>query len=158
MADEARPGDRGRIPHFLLPAGGWGAAAEAKEAIGPRAGAVPRSRAGVGRSRASRRRSSSTSSSTWVTASSGCGRSRPGGCRSPTLRSGGTFRCGAASARSTRQAVTREEIEATLSDPDGAYQRLRRIMDAWARLWFWPLTEGWCDPADASSNGARHCR
>ena len=37
--------------------------------------------------------------------------------------------------------VTREEIEASLADPDGAYRRLRRVMDAWCALWFWPLTE-----------------
>ena len=39
------------------------------------------------------------------------------------------------------QAVTREQIEETLSKRNGAYQRLRRIMDAWAALWFWPLTD-----------------
>jgi hypothetical protein len=39
------------------------------------------------------------------------------------------------------QAVTREQIEATLNDPNGAYRRLRQIMDAWAALWFWPLTD-----------------
>ena len=33
------------------------------------------------------------------------------------------------------------EIETVLSDPNGAYQRLRRVMDAWCALWFWPLTE-----------------
>ena len=37
--------------------------------------------------------------------------------------------------------VTREEIEESLADPDGAYRRLRLIMDAWCALWFWPLTE-----------------
>lgn len=37
--------------------------------------------------------------------------------------------------------VSREQIEAALNDPDGAYQRLRRVMDAWNALWFWPLTE-----------------
>ncbi|MGV9414766.1 Eco57I restriction-modification methylase domain-containing protein [Nocardia sp. NPDC003693] len=37
-------------------------------------------------------------------------------------------------------AVTREEIEAVLTNPDGAYQRLRRVMDAWCALWSWPLT------------------
>lgn len=36
--------------------------------------------------------------------------------------------------------VQREQIEAALADPNGAYQRLRRVMDAWAALWFWPLT------------------
>ncbi|MHA7181624.1 Eco57I restriction-modification methylase domain-containing protein [Arthrobacter sp. MDB2-24] len=38
-------------------------------------------------------------------------------------------------------AVTREQIEQSLNDEDGSYQRLRRIMDAWNALWFWPLTE-----------------
>ena len=37
--------------------------------------------------------------------------------------------------------VQRAEIEAALADADGAYQRLRRVMDAWNALWFWPLTE-----------------
>lgn len=36
--------------------------------------------------------------------------------------------------------VTREEIEASLADADGAYRRLRLVMDAWCALWFWPLT------------------
>ena len=40
-----------------------------------------------------------------------------------------------------RRHVTREEIEKSLADADGAYQRLRRVMDAWCALWFWPLTE-----------------
>jgi hypothetical protein len=37
-------------------------------------------------------------------------------------------------------AVTREQIEAVLHDENGAYQRLRRVMDAWSALWSWPLT------------------
>ncbi|WP_306453221.1 Eco57I restriction-modification methylase domain-containing protein [Rhodococcus sp. ACPA4] len=37
-------------------------------------------------------------------------------------------------------AVTREQIETVLKDPNGAYRRLRRVMDAWAALWSWPLT------------------
>lgn len=37
-------------------------------------------------------------------------------------------------------AVTREEVETVLRDPNGAYQRLRRVMDAWCAMWFWPLT------------------
>lgn len=41
----------------------------------------------------------------------------------------------------TRGAVSREQIEASLADQDGAYRRLRRVMDAWCALWFWPLTE-----------------
>ncbi|WP_027860121.1 restriction endonuclease subunit M [Marmoricola sp. URHB0036] len=37
--------------------------------------------------------------------------------------------------------VTREQIEESLADPDGAYQRLKLVLDAWCGLWFWPLTE-----------------
>jgi hypothetical protein len=37
-------------------------------------------------------------------------------------------------------AVTREQIEAVLQDENGAYRRLRRVMDAWCALWCWPLT------------------
>ncbi|MCK0093737.1 class I SAM-dependent DNA methyltransferase [Rhodococcus sp. F64268] len=37
-------------------------------------------------------------------------------------------------------AVTREEIELVLSNPNGAYQRLRRVMDAWCAIWSWPMT------------------
>jgi len=37
--------------------------------------------------------------------------------------------------------VQREQIEAALADADGAYLRLRRVMDAWCALWFWPLTD-----------------
>ncbi|ANS29898.1 hypothetical protein R1CP_26250 [Rhodococcus opacus] len=43
--------------------------------------------------------------------------------------------------------VTREEIENVLSDPNGAYQRLRRVMDAWCAMWSWPLTSQF-DPPD----------
>ncbi|GAB3606749.1 class I SAM-dependent DNA methyltransferase [Conyzicola nivalis] len=41
----------------------------------------------------------------------------------------------------TAGAVTREQIESSLADANGSYRRLRRIMDAWNALWFWPLTD-----------------
>ncbi|WP_068402896.1 DNA methyltransferase, partial [Kribbia dieselivorans] len=44
-------------------------------------------------------------------------------------------------------AVTREQIEASLNDPNSAYRRLRRVMDAWCALWFWPLTEEQAPPS-----------
>ncbi|GBF17240.1 hypothetical protein Br6_04646 [Rhodococcus sp. Br-6] len=37
--------------------------------------------------------------------------------------------------------VSREDIEESLGDQNGAYRRLRRVMDAWCALWFWPLTD-----------------
>lgn len=37
-------------------------------------------------------------------------------------------------------AVPREQVESALNDPDGPYQRLRLAMDAWCALFFWPVT------------------
>lgn len=39
-------------------------------------------------------------------------------------------------------AVSREEIQRKLDDPNGAYQRLRLVMNAWCALWFWPVPIG----------------
>ena len=39
----------------------------------------------------------------------------------------------------SRGAVTREQVESELNDPDSPYQRLRLAMDAWCALWFWPV-------------------
>lgn len=38
-------------------------------------------------------------------------------------------------------AVQREQIEQALADADGAYGRLKLVMDAWCALWFWPLID-----------------
>ncbi|WP_125078115.1 class I SAM-dependent DNA methyltransferase [Mycobacterium sp. P7213] len=43
--------------------------------------------------------------------------------------------------------VTREQIEAVLHDDNGAYRRLRRVMDSWCALWSWSLTTD-IDPPD----------
>ncbi|WP_418606674.1 hypothetical protein [Georgenia sp. SUBG003] len=37
--------------------------------------------------------------------------------------------------------VQRQQIEDALNDVGSGYRRLRRVMDAWCALWFWPLTE-----------------
>ncbi|AKD98542.1 restriction endonuclease subunit M [Rhodococcus erythropolis] len=37
-------------------------------------------------------------------------------------------------------AVTREQVESELLDPEGPYMRLRLAMDIWCAMWFWPLT------------------
>jgi hypothetical protein len=141
MADgvTARQTD-GRIHHFLLPGSGWGSAVEAKDAVAlaPEAATALRSwrRTIVGKP--SRKQIDALIElahrveSLWQL----------------TLR-----RLQIAEQEARRdiplwgreqpehtQAVTREEIESTLNDPNGAYRRLRRVMDAWAALWFWPLT------------------
>ena len=50
--------------------------------------------------------------------------------------------------------MQREQIEAVLTDPDGAYQRLHRVMDAWAALWSWPVTTDVAPPTRAQWLGA----
>ncbi len=52
-------------------------------------------------------------------------------------------------------AVTREQIETSLADARGAYQRLRRIQDAWCALWFWPLTDELTTRVEMSDDGVR---
>ena len=142
MADGATARETaGRIHHFLLPASGWGSAVEAKEAcaLAPEAAVALREWRRSIIAKPSRKQVDALVElahrveSLWHL----------------TLR-----RLQIAEQEAKRNislwgrdeqvhtpAVGREQIEATLKDPDGAYQRLRRVMDAWAALWFWPLTD-----------------
>lgn len=150
---------RGRIPHFLLPADGWGAAANVGKDIKdlvPEAvkdlkdwrksmWAKPK-KADVDRLVALGQRVERL----WEFASKRLEIANqqirrdidiwngnapdPDGAQSPVVEPIET-------PVPTDRHVTREEIEASLADPDGAYQRLRLVMDAWCALWFWPLTE-----------------
>jgi hypothetical protein len=134
-------GTGGRIHHFLLPASGWGAAVEAKDAreLAPEAAAKLREWRKSIVTKPSRKQVDALVElahrveSLWQL----------------TLR-----RLQIAEQEARRNiplwgreeqdhtaAVGREQIEATLNDPEGAYQRLRRVMDAWTALWFWPLTD-----------------
>jgi hypothetical protein len=131
----------GRIHHFLLPASGWGSVVEAEEAVG----LAPDTAAALKK---------------WRSAITG----KPGkkqvdalvelAHRVEALWQLTVRRLQIAESEARRdiplwgredpghtQAVTREEIERTLAKRNGAYQRLRRVMDAWAALWFWPLTD-----------------
>ncbi len=142
MAQDTTAGQTdGRIHHFLLPSSGWGSAVEAKEAVGlaqEAAAALKKWRSAI-TSKPSRKQLDALVElahrveSLWQL----------------TLR-----RLEIAETEARRaiklwgrddpghaQAVTREQIEKTLAKPNSAYQRLRRVMDAWAALWFWPLTD-----------------
>ena len=131
----------GRIHHFLLPASGWGSAVEAKEAVRlalDKAAALKKWRSTITGKSTAKQLNALVELAHRVEA-----------LWQLTLR-----RLQIAEAEARRdiplwgredprhtQGVTREEIEKTLSKRDGAYQRLRRVMDAWAALWFWPLTD-----------------
>lgn len=133
----------GRIHHFLLPAAGWGAAAEAKE-VKDLAGEAQKDL------KAWRNRIKAKPSKTQVDRLTNVAR------RVETLWQFTLRRLEVAESEARRDIdyfgknsdtksaeppVSRHEIEQKLNDPNGAYQRLRRVMDAWNALWFWPLTD-----------------
>lgn len=143
--DSDDPNVVGRIHHFLLPAEGWGAAADAKEVKDLAAEAQNELKAW-------RTKVKTKPSKTQLDRLVALGR-RVEALWKLTLR-----RLQVAEKEARREIdyfgkrppviepvetrpVSREQIEQTLNDPDGAYQRLRLVMDAWNAMWFWPLTE-----------------
>ncbi|MET4004289.1 type II restriction/modification system DNA methylase subunit YeeA [Arthrobacter sp. UYCu511] len=140
----------GRIHHFLLPAAGWGAAAEAKE-VKDLAGEAQKEL------KAWRNKIKSKPSKSQVDRLISLGHRvetlwqfvlrRLDVAESEVQRSINYFGKMSSGGSVDTLIVTRAEIEEKLADPNGAYQRLRLVMDAWNALWFWPLTE-------KSTNGA----
>ncbi|MFJ5960472.1 Eco57I restriction-modification methylase domain-containing protein [Pseudarthrobacter oxydans] len=150
--DTADPNVVSRIHHFLLPAEGWGATADAKE-VKELAGEAQKEL------KVWRTKVKAKPSKTQLDRLVDLG-SRVEALWKLTLR-----RLQVAEAEARREidyfgkpeplvdgassvvesvdtpAVTREEIERSLNDVNGSYQRLRRVMDAWNALWFWPLTK-----------------
>jgi len=131
----------GSIPHFLVPAAGWGASADSKEAKT----LVPQRVKDVKDWRKQfRRRPSRHDVTTLVELGHQVEDLWTMALRRLTVAEQQTSRdialWGRNEAPSHRQVVTREQVEQSLADPDGAYQRLRLVMDAWCALWFWPLT------------------
>lgn len=129
------------VHHFLLPAAGWGAVADTKEAKEGRPATTDTLKKW--------RRSNKAALSKTELA-----RLQALGQRVETLWTLALRRLevaereirrdipiwGAPDLPSGTGAVQREQIEASLTDPASAYRRLRRVMDAWAALWFWPVT------------------
>jgi hypothetical protein len=143
--DDDDPAVVGRIHHFLLPAMGWGAASDAKEVKDLAADAQK----ALGAWRKSSRLKLTKQQIERLLSLS----RRVESLWKLTLR---RFEIAEQEARreidyfgkppapkpvENTRAVTRAEIEQAINDPNGAYQRLRRVMDAWNALWFWPLTE-----------------
>lgn len=131
----------GAIHHFLVPADGWGSTVDAKEAreLAPEA---------MERVKEWRKSLRPKPKKTQISELSALGR------RVDVLWQLALRRLQIAEEQVRRKidvwgaddlpaggVVTRERIEKSLADPRGAYQRLRRVMDAWCALWFWPLTD-----------------
>lgn len=129
------------IHHFLLPAEGWGAAADAKEA----AALVPDAVKELKRWRAQFKAKPTKKQvdalvelanrveALWQVAYRRLTIAETEARRSIPVWGAEDLPVGGG--------VSRERIERSLADSSGAYQRLRRVMDAWTALWFWPLTE-----------------
>lgn len=138
---ESLDGYKGAVHHFLVPASGWGSTAEAKEGkeLAPEATAALKEwRRGLKKKLTAiqvkqLRALTQRVETLWSfalrrlqIAESEIRRDIPVWGREFTPTGG---------------AVSREQIEESLADESGAYRRLRRAMDAWCALWFWPLTD-----------------
>lgn len=146
-------GTAGAIHHFLLPADGWGAAVDTKEAkeLAPEALAklkAWRKQILLKPSAAQTKRLVNLAyrvETLWqfalrrlTIAEREARREIPLWGQDTATTAG---RVASASERIETIPITRAEIERKLNDPEGAFQRLRRVMDAWNALWFWPLTD-----------------
>lgn len=136
-----------RVHHFLVPAQGWGSATEVPKDV---TSLAPEAVAALKAWRRSMRAKPTTKQLQQLTVL---------GERVEKLWQFALRRLRIAEAESGRgielwgretrthtQAVTREQIEASLADENGAYRRLRLVMDLWCSMWFWPLTETEVNP------------
>jgi hypothetical protein len=141
LADEKLSGaTSGSIHHFLLPHGGWGSAVDAKEAkpLAPRALAELKAWRTHVKAKPTKKQLD-----TLVELSYRVERLWQLALRRREIAEQQIRRAILVWGAELPEggAVTREEIETALQNQDGAYQRLRRVMDAWCALWFWPLTD-----------------
>ena len=146
----------GRVHHFLLPAQGWGAACEAKEAktLAPEAHKklndwrkqlrIKPSKQQIARLAALTHRAEAL----WQFTLRRLEIAEHQVQRDITLWNdpretieAGTEHTAATGTEAAPGSVTRAKVEEFLRDQDAAYQRLRRVMDAWSAMWFWPLTD-----------------
>ena len=131
----------GGIHHFLLPAAGWGASADAKEAneLVPEATRALKDWRRAIKAKPAKKQLDDLSEMAhrvevlWQFTYQRLRIAEAEARRSIPVWEAGELPSGGA--------VQREQIEHALADASGAYQRLRRVMDAWCALWFWPLTD-----------------
>jgi hypothetical protein len=133
--------DVDEIHHFLLPSAGWGAVVDAKETKELRPDAVAalkQWRAAVRKSPDRKQQDRLLRLARRVEKLWEFSRARLRIAESEIRRNIDVW--GAGGLNSSTDAVTREQIEHSLADDNGAYRRLRRVMDAWCALWYWPVT------------------
>jgi hypothetical protein len=133
----------GYVHHFLLPSAGWGAVADTKEAreLEPdRTAALKEWRRGIRRAPSKDHAKRLQALARRVEVLWGLARMRLELAEAESRRDIDVW--GAEDLPVSRGAVSREQIEASLNDANGAYQRLRLAMDAWCAMWFWPVHRG----------------
>ena len=132
----------GQVFHFLLPADGWAAAADAKDikTLAPEGAKSLREwRKRVQRALTKQQIDRLVNLSMRVEALWQFVVRRLEIAESEVRRDIEVWGSDRAELAERHDAVTREEIERKLHDPEGAYQRLRLVMNAWSALWFWPV-------------------
>lgn len=153
----------GRIHHFLLPAAGWGATADSKEAkeLAPdRVAKVKEWRKQFKTKPTAKQLDvlvdiAAQAEELWTMALRRLMVADAESRRDIPLWGRTSAELVEATSDRVETKVTREQIEASLADPNGAYRRLKLVMDAWCALWFWPLTgdavtpPSWTDWIDA---------
>lgn len=148
LVDDMRDGTigsatSGKIHHFLLPAEGWGAAVDAKEVkeLAPEAHAKLRTWRNEMRKKPTKKQLDRLVGLTHRVEVLWQFTLRRLEIAEQQVRREVTLWNDPREAQGDATAVTRDDIEQFLHDPEGAYQRLRRVMDAWCAMWFWPLTD-----------------
>ncbi len=139
--------DVNEVHHFLLPSRGWGAVVDTKEAKELRPARVTELKAwrtAIRKAPDKGQQDRLMRLSRRVERLWDFSRKRLRIAESEIRRDIEVWR--AVDLNSSTDAVTREDIEASLADLDGAYCRLRRAMDAWCALWYWPVTTDTAPP------------
>lgn len=154
LVDDMREGrigsaTSGRVHHFLLPAEGWGAAVDAKEGkeLAPEAHAKLRAWRNEMRRKPSKKQLDRLLGLSHRVEVLWQFTLRRLEIAESQVRREVTLWNDPRDAHEPATAITRDEIERSLKDPNGAYQRLHRVMDAWCAMWFWPLTDSLTDGA-----------
>ncbi|MDN5914706.1 MAG: restriction endonuclease subunit M [Pseudonocardia sp.] len=137
----------GRVHHFLLPCAGWAAVADTKEAKELRKDEADTLRKW-------RRAVTGTLTKPEITRLQNLSRRIEklwalARRRMETAEAGirRTIAVWGLPAAPGAEAVTREQVEASFADAGSAYRRLRLVMDAWAAMWFWPVTTSVAPPS-----------
>ncbi|MEK8070721.1 restriction endonuclease subunit M [Rhodococcoides navarretei] len=130
----------GEIHHFLLPADGWAAVADAKQAkeLAPEAAQALRTwRKSITKKPDAKQLNRLRSLATRVERLWALVLRRLEISEQQISRQIDVW---GAKLTPSADVVDRGRVEEELHDPEGPYARLRLVMDAWCSLWFWPLT------------------